>query len=117
MATHKQENYEENIIRANIAINENKELEYRLDQSRQELDLSKKEIAQKDEKITRMEQVSMLRKQVKSFKKELKKQRPKKSNLPEKLRKLNKEAIKQYVKDTDDSISELNEFLDQMQED
>ena len=91
-------------------------LKAELDQSREELAQSRKEIVQKNEIITRMEQINMLRKQVKSFRKEQKKQKPKKSNLPEKLRKLNKEAIKQYVKDTDDSISELSEFLDQMQE-
>ena len=111
------EAYNRRLLEYQAEEKEREELNAKLDQSRKDLEQSRKEIAQKDEMITRMEQVNKLRKQVKSFRKEQKKQKPRKSNLPERLRKLDKDAIKQYVKDTDDSISELSEFLDQMQED
>ena len=91
-------------------------METELIQVKEELDETKQELTQKDEKLVRVQQIKELRKQVKAFKKNKEEKKPKKSTLPEKLRSMEKSKIKQYVKDEDDSISELSEFLDQMEE-
>jgi len=63
-----------------------------------------------------MKQVRELRKQVKAFKKNKEGKKPKKAELPEKLRSMSKQAIKKYVEEEDDDISTLDEFLEKMEE-
>ncbi len=140
IANNTQPEYQEAIVRANNEIDENakvkEELAQRdkdlvqtredlaqtredLAQTREDLAQTREELAQRDEDLARMRQVKEFKKQVKKFKKDGKK--PKKSELPEKFKELDNKKIKEYVEqyvqeENDDSISELDDFLNQMQE-
>ena len=118
IATDTQKEYEEAILKANDAINDNKKMQEELDQAKEELAQKDEELTQTKRMLTRTQQIQKLRKQVKEHKKN-KEKKPKRSELPEELKKLNKEEIKKYVEQylEDASISELDSFLNQMDED
>jgi len=111
------ETYKMQIIRDNRNIQEYLDTQKQNETMKEQLAQARAEIAQKDEKLTRTQQVKELRKQVKEYKKGSKEKKPRRSELPKNLKKLSKDAIKQYVKEEDDSISELDSFLDKMEED
>jgi len=109
MAKKENAEYEESIMRANEGLEKENKKEIELNQIKEKL-------SQAEEENIRMKQVRELRKQVKAFKKNKEGKKPKKAELPEKLRSMSKEAIKKYVEVEDDSISELSEFLGQMED-
>ena len=122
------EKYRVDILRNNRKIQEYqgiqteiKNLENQLAQKDEELAQKDEELAQKDDKITRMQYIKDLRQNVRKYRKELKKgnvTKPKRrKDLPEVFMPMNDEAIIQYIKDEDDSITGLEDFLKNMEED